>query len=186
MFSQVFCKNTDPIALKDENTADNSVIRQVQGSSSEATDAQSSACKWKGCSLESAGTAPPAKYQRLELESEEKLNSWDLLPELASYVNRYMTTHRKEKKIREKILINIPVLSNLKVFQKLNKYMQELAQKAKTLSFEKRLKGIQDKVVLTLAPLIKSMSIMEDEKELMPTDEQVEGFGVIVVSRLFD
>ena len=70
MFSQVFCKNTDPIALKDENTADNSVIRQVQGSSSEATDAQSSACKWKGCSLESAGTAPPAKYQRLELESE--------------------------------------------------------------------------------------------------------------------
>ena len=97
-----------------------------------------------------------------------------------------MTTHRTEKKIREKILINIPVLSNLKVFQKLNKYMQELAQKAKTLSFEKRLKGIQDKVVLTLAPLIKSMSIMEDEKELMPTDEQVEGFGVIVVSRLFD
>ena len=182
MFSQVFCKNTDPIALKDENTADNSVIRQVQGSSSEATDAQSSACKWKGCSLESAGTAP----QRLELESEEKLNSWDLLPELASYVNRYMTTHRTEKKIREKILINIPVLSNLKVFQKLNKYMQELAQKAKTLSFEKRLKGIQDKVVLTLAPLIKSMSIMEDEKELMPTDEQVEGSGVIVVSRLFD
>ena len=186
MFSQVFRKNTDPIALKDEDTADNSVISQVQGSSSEATDAQSSGCKWKGCSLESAGTAPPAKYQRLELEFEEKLNSWDLLPELFSYVNRYMATHRTEKKNRKKILINNPVLSNLKVFQKLNKYMQELAQKAKTLSFEKILKGIQDKIVLALAPLIKLMGIMEDKKELMPADEQVEGSGVILVSRLFD
>ena len=38
--------------------------------------------------LESAGTTPTAKYQRFKLESEETLYSWDLLPELASYINR--------------------------------------------------------------------------------------------------
>ena len=38
--------------------------------------------------LESAGTTPTAKYQMFELESEETLYSWDLLPESASYINR--------------------------------------------------------------------------------------------------
>ena len=109
------------------------------------------------------------KYQRFELESEEKLNSWDLLPELASYVNRYMATYKTEKEIRETNLINISVSSNLKVSQKLDEYMSELLQegkKAKILSFE----GIQDKVVLAFAALYRLMH----------------KWRVIVISRLFD
>ena len=60
------------------------------------------------------------------------------------------------KEVREKILINTPVPSNLKFSQKLDEYMQELQQdgkKTKTLSFEKR--------------------IMEEKRELIPADEQV-------------
>ena len=113
-----------------------------------------------------------------EVESEEKLNSWDLLPEPGSYVSRYMATHKMEKEIRERILINTPVPSNLKVSQKLDEYMQELLQegkKAKTLSFGKALESIYYKLVLTLAPLTKLMSIMEEERQIIPADEQVEG-----------
>ena len=54
----------------------------------ETTDAQLSDSKKKRDLLESAGTTPTAKYQMFELESEETLYSWDLLPEFASYINR--------------------------------------------------------------------------------------------------
>ena len=114
-FSRVFRRNTNPVTVEDGNGGDNSVIYQVQGSSSETTEVPSSGSKWKGDPWESSGTAPPAKYQKFELKSEEKLNSWDLLPELASHVNRYMATHRTEKQIRDKILINDPVPSDLSV-----------------------------------------------------------------------
>lgn len=66
MFSRVFCRNTNPITVEDENTGDKSVIPQVQGSSSETTEAQSSGGKWKRNPLETAETASPAKYQRFE------------------------------------------------------------------------------------------------------------------------
>ena len=73
----------------------------------------------------------------------------------------------ERRRLEKKILINIQVPSNMKVPQKLDEYILELLQegkKAKTLSFEKTLKGIQDKVVLTLAPLTKLMRIIEEEK----------------------
>ena len=95
-----------------------------------------------------------------------------------------MATHSYEKEIREKSLIRTPVSSNFKVSQKLDKYMQE-GKKSKTLSVRKTLKGIQGKVVLTLAPLTKLMGIMEEERELIPA-EQVKGSGMIMISRIFD
>ena len=57
---------TDPLTVEDENTVDNPVISQVQGSSSETTEAQYSGGKWKRNPLETAGTASPAKYQTFE------------------------------------------------------------------------------------------------------------------------
>ena len=74
MFSRVFCRDTNPITVENENTGDSPVIPQVQGSSSETTEAQSSGGKRKRDPFESAGTAPPAKYQKFELEYQEKLN----------------------------------------------------------------------------------------------------------------
>ena len=100
-----------------------------------AVVAQSSGTKRKGDPLESASTAPPAKYQRSGLESVEKWNSWDLLPYLSSYVNWFMAIHSYKKEIREKSLISTPVSSNFKVSQKLDKYMQE-GKKSKTLCWK--------------------------------------------------
>ena len=135
IFSRVFHRKTDPVTVEDENAGDNSVIPQVQGSSSETTVVQSSGIKRKGDPLESASTAPSAKYQRSGLESEEKWNSLDLLPYISSYVNWFMATHSYEKEIREKSLIRTPVSSNFKVSQKLDKYMQE-GKKSKTLCWK--------------------------------------------------
>ena len=66
MFSRVFCRNTDPITVEDENARGNLVIPQVQGSIGETTEAQPSGGKCKGNPLETVGTASPAKYQSFE------------------------------------------------------------------------------------------------------------------------
>ena len=70
IFSCVFRRNTGPVTVEDENTGENPVISQVQGSSNKTTETQSSGSKRNRDPLESAGTASPAKYQRSELESE--------------------------------------------------------------------------------------------------------------------
>ena len=69
------------------------------------------------------------KYQKFELESHEKLNSWDFLMELPSFVNRYITTHKREEEITEKIFVNNPVSNNTKVPIKLEEHLQEMLQK---------------------------------------------------------
>ena len=82
MFSRVFRRNTDSVGgfaipqdhhirskVQDENTG-NPVIPQVQGSSNEISDDQSSSIKRKRDPLENAGTTPPAKYQKFQLKSE--------------------------------------------------------------------------------------------------------------------
>ena len=188
MFSRVFRRNTTTTVVEDE-TNDNPAP-QVQGSSNESTEAQPSGSKRKGDNLESeSSAAPPTKYQRFELDSEEDLNAWDLLPELASYVNRYMSTHKTDKEIKDKILASVPLPNSVKKSQKLDEYMHELLQenrRTRTLSFEKTLKGIQDKVVFILAPFTRLMTIMEEEREHIPAEEQGEGSAVNEVSRLFD
>ena len=63
MFSRIFPRNTGTITVVDENAGDNPVIPKLQRSSSETTEAQSSGSKRKGDPLESAGAAPPTKYQ---------------------------------------------------------------------------------------------------------------------------
>ena len=84
------------------------------------------------------------------MDPEEDLNAWDLLPEHASYVNRYMSTHKTDKEIKDKILASVPLPNSVKKSQKLDEYLQELLQenrRTKTLSFEKTLKhGTHQKV----------------------------------------
>ena len=66
----------------------------------------------------------------------------------------------------KKKLSATPVPSNIKDSQKLDKYIKELIENKKnnTLNQEKVLKGIQDQVGTTLAPLSKLWSTMELER----------------------
>ena len=60
------------------------------------------------------------------MEGESISKGWDLSSGLASYLNKYMPIHLPEKDIREKILQNNPVPRNVKVCQRLGKYIKEL------------------------------------------------------------
>ena len=88
------------------------------------TEIQSSSGKRKQSRNEE--TELPAKYNRFELEGESISKGWDLSSGLASYLNKYMSIHLPEKDIREKILQNNPVPRNVKVCQRLGKYIKEL------------------------------------------------------------
>ena len=95
--------------------------------------------------MENIATVPVTKYQKFELGSHEKLNSWDFPMELPSFVNRYITTHKREEEITEKIFVNNPVSNNMKVPTKLEEHLQEMLQKnprkTQTLRFEKNTQG---------------------------------------------
>ena len=77
---------------------------------------------------------------------------------LASYLDKYMSIHVPEKDIREKTLLNKPVLQHVMACQRLDEYMKEPLLKNKkslTLYHEKMLKRIQEKTVPELALLTK-------------------------------
>ena len=78
-----------------------------------------------------------------------------------------------EKDIREQILQNNPVPQNVKVCQRLDEYITEILlenKRSSTLYHEKILKGVQEKIVSVLAPLVKLWSFMEKERVLISPD----------------
>ena len=184
MLSRVFRRNTS--VHTNAVPVEHPVEPQVQGTSNAHTEIQSSSGKRKQSRNEE--TEIPTKYSRFELEGESNSKGWDLSSGLASYLNKYMSTHVSEKDIRERILQNNPVPRNVKVCQRLDEYIKELLlenKKSSTLYHEKILKRIQEKIVSVLAPLTKLWSFMEEERELVsPDDEASDGHQEI--ARLFE
>ena len=83
------------------------------------------------------------------------------------YTNIQLLTYHT-KIYKKKNLSGTPVPSNVKDSQKLDEYIKELLvenKKNNTLNQENVLKGIQDKVVIILAPSSKLQSTMELEKK---------------------
>ena len=58
------------------------------------------------------------------MQPENIENQWNLPTDLASYVNRYMSTHTSEKDIREKIMATNSIRHNVKGTQKLDEYIK--------------------------------------------------------------
>lgn len=72
-----------------------------------------------------------------------------------------MSIHVPEKDIREKTLLNNPVLENVMVCQRLDEYMSEpLLKNKKSLYHKKMLKRIQEKTAPELALLTKLWGFM--------------------------
>ena len=127
MFSRVFCRNTS--VQTNAVPVEHPVYPQVQGTSNTHTERQTNGGKRKQTRKEE--TEIPDKYSRFELEGKSSSNGWDLFSGLASYLNKYMSIHAPEKDIREKTLLNKPILQNVKACQRLDEYMKELLLKNK-------------------------------------------------------
>ena len=144
MSSRVLREKTATATSGDEKTINTRAERGLHNSSTESTKSQYRDNKRKGDNLENIATVQITKYQKFEMESHEKLNSCDF-----PMVNRYVTTHKQEEEITEKIFVNNPLPSNMKVPKKLDEHLQEILQKTpekhEPLDLKKILKGIQDK-----------------------------------------
>ena len=68
------------------------------------------------------------------MQPENIENEWNLPTDLASYVNRYLSTHISEKDIREKIMATDSIRNNVKGTQKLDVYIKGLLSDNKKLS----------------------------------------------------
>ena len=80
-----------------------------------------------------------------------------------------------EKDIREQILQNNPVPRNVKVCLRLDEYIREILlenKRSSTLYHDKILKGVQEKIVSVLAPLVKLRSFMKKERVLISPDDK--------------
>ena len=157
MSSCVLRGKTATATSGDEKTIITRVERGLHDT--ESTESQYRDNKRKGDNLENIATIPVTKYQKFELESHEKLNSWDFPMELPSFVSRYITTHKREEEITEKIFVNNPVSNKIRRTSAGN--AAKIPRKTQTLRFEKILKGIQDKAETYLEQSQISNSIVD-------------------------
>ena len=87
---------------------------------------------------------------------------------MVSYLHKYISVHISDKEIKDKILDDNPIPSNVKETQALDTYIKELMienKKNYTLTQENILKNIQEKITHVLGPLSKLWVIMESEKD---------------------
>ena len=118
--------------------------------------------------------------------------TWELPAGLADYINRYMSHYINNKKVKEKILMENPVSSNIKGTPNLDNYIKELLLENKRkliLNHGETLKGIYDKVNHVFSHLLRLWSIMEEEKEaaLQELSENNKDYSpVLVISSLFE
>ena len=104
-----------------------------------------------------------SKYKRFELDTEDSYKRWDLLPRLATDLNKNIVNHISEKDLTEKVLQEKQVPSNIKNVQILDEYIKEILienRKSYTLNDEKVLKEAQEQVMAIFAPLTTLYHIM--------------------------
>ena len=83
---------------------------------------------------------PPEKIQRYELDEEDE-NSVVLPEELVAFVSKYTKKHISDKVIKEKILSNTPVPSNVPVPPALDIYIKDLINESVNKSKVNRVDG---------------------------------------------
>ena len=141
-----------------------------------------------------SGSEPIAKRRRFELDSSNEM-SWELKQELVDYIHKYMKVHVSDKEIKDNVLYDNPVPSNIREVPQLDNYMKTILSdnsKFTTLKWEKTLKTIQDKVISVFGPLTKLWLLIDSEKENNQDDpalaECAEVFdqAILMLSQVFN
>ena len=97
---------------------------QVQQGSTDSTKVHSSIKR----SAQEDSATPPAKIARFEMATSSS-RTWELPAGLADYIDRYMSHHVTDKKVKEKILTENPVPSNIKGTSILDNCIKEILLK---------------------------------------------------------
>ena len=141
-----------------------------------------------------SGLEPIAKRKRFKLDSSNEM-SWELKQELVDYIHKYMKVHVSDKEIKDNVLYDSPVPSNIREVPQLDNYMKTILSdnsKFTTLKWEKTLKTIQDKVISVFGPLTKLWLLIDSEKENNQDDpalaECAEVFdqAILMLSQVFN
>ncbi|XP_066912456.1 uncharacterized protein [Clytia hemisphaerica] len=117
---------------------------------------------------------PPAPTDRFELDPEAAEEKWELPNNLLEYIHKYIKLHVADKDIKDSIVWENPVPTNLKQVPDLDSYIRTILSnnnKSITLKSEKTLKTIQDKMFLVFGPLLKIWDAVDQEKSRNPEDE---------------
>ena len=96
---------------------------------------------------------PKAKVQKLELFDEE--NAVELATDLAEQINNYVRRHVSDKVLKEKIMDNNPIPSNIDKPKKLDMFMKDTltSYKAFTIARDNQLYNIQASIHKIFGPL---------------------------------
>ena len=111
---------------------------------------------------------PPAKKKRFEASSKNSVNDWELPEDLAEYANNAVNRFIKEPDLKESILYEFPVSTNLLKTKKMDASFKELLEeqfKKAVLNQEDVLFNIQKKVQNIFGPLSSLWQYMESEKQ---------------------
>ena len=120
---------------------------------------------------ESQSGEPPEKISRFELDDSDDESNVSLPDDLIKYLKKYMTKHISDKSIKEKILEENPVPSNIPKPHSIDIYIKELinetASKAKTLRIDGFLSNIQQSVRAIMGPVSQIwMAAIQERKEV--------------------
>ena len=138
---------------------------------------------------------PPQKRQRFELGTENQDFDWELPSSLVDYLHKYIKCHVSDKDVKEKVLIESPVPTNIKPAPELDAYIKNLLQsnsKHLTLKQDKTLKSLHDKVRNIFGPMSKLWAVIDSERDQNPNDDLLEDMGtwfeqtVLLTSQLFN
>ena len=98
------------------------------------------------------------KRQRCEAFADEEQHEWDLPDELASYANKYLQKFVEDKNLKDSILNENPVPTNITKPRKLDEYYKELLEENRAkreLTLDVTLEKIQSKTLNIMGPVSK-------------------------------
>ena len=105
------------------------------------------------------------KRQRFEALAEEEQHEWQLPDELVRYSNKYFEKFVQEKSLKDSVLLENPVPTNVTELRKLDGYFKELLEeknRRKELSLDTNFEKLQSKTRSIMGPLSKLWFRLEE------------------------
>ena len=120
---------------------------------------------------------PSFKRPRFEALADEKQYDYELPDEMANYLNKYMDKYVPDKDLKDSVMTENPVPSNVNKPKKLDGYFKEILNenhKRNQLKIHDALEKIQDKVVQVMGPLARVWYAVEattDDSQPLSAEE---------------
>lgn len=89
-------------------------------------------------------------------------NKWKLSSEMADYANQMFEEHLSDNDVKEKVLVDYPVPSNLDQVKTLDDFMKALLNNSSACKKDSLLERIQQKIVDVMGPFSKLWKGLED------------------------